>query len=312
MKFITLFCVILLMCSSCATMLNSRFTDVDVITNEPSLVIMDQDTFLTFKNKTQLYLERKNEPALITVQTDSIRKEILLYPKNSGTYYLNFIYNFGLGTIKDNKSPKRWDYDRKVHVDMSNDRPEYFPFFYQRNKGDIYIQAFIPYFNSFYFQPEGQSVQASAGFLGIGAGVEYYYRADRYFALNWQAMIDFPVFFPVPLDRFEAYEELSSSYWGLTHNHRIKRLSIGYGLSYAKNVYFFNPGTDIPNSGPNIRRISFSPGFVFPVQYQLGRLFHMGIVYRPSFYRTNVDPSNRYEHVISIDFAWKFKYRRFE
>lgn len=304
----------LLYCTSCATILNSRMTDVDVITTEPSQVIVEQDTFLTHKNKAQLYFKRQKEPVQITVQSDSIRKELTLSPKNSGAYYLNIPYTYGVGMLIERKSPKRWTYDRRVYVDMSNDHPVYYDFFYWRNKGDLYIQAFLPYINSFYLQPEEESTQVKTGFLGIGIGLEYYYKNNRYLALNVQAQTNFPIFVPAPINYSEGgYETLNTSYWSLSHNHRIGRLSLGYGLSYAKNSYRYEASTlePIPPTEYSRRRVSYSPGFVFPMYYQLGRLFHLGVIYRPSFYRANVDPAYRYEHVISVDFAWKFKYNGF-
>lgn len=51
-------------------------------------------------------------------------------------------------------------------------------------------------------------------------------------------------------------------------------------------------------------------GFVFPTYFQFGEYFSVGVIYRPTFYRPDLTDKFAYEHLISVDFAWKIRLKK--
>lgn len=49
----------------------------------------------------------------------------------------------------------------------------------------------------------------------------------------------------------------------------------------------------------------YSVGFIFPLYIQAGEYFNIGLLYGPSFLTIKPTTEFKYEHLISIDFAWK-------
>lgn len=104
---------------------------------------------------------------------------------------------------------------------------------------------------------------------------------------------------------------MNSIYGNLTNNHRFKKYIIGYGLSFGQNTWRLNYGIaepdTLPPSRPPVTISSQSLGFVFQNYIQTGKRFHLGIVYRPSILNLNMEPRWQYEHLISLDLAWKIR-----
>jgi len=100
-------------------------------------------------------------------------------------------------------------------------------------------------------------------------------------------------------------ETFRSAFIGLTNNHRYCIYAFGYGLSYSNNYYnyylFGPPGEDYKKT------IDYSPqaiGLMLTGYFFIGKSFELGVIYRPNLY--NIDRKKfHYEHLISIDFAWK-------
>ena len=105
-------------------------------------------------------------------------------------------------------------------------------------------------------------------------------------------------------------EYCSSVFLSLTNNHRFKLFSIGYGLSYSHNSWTltYNTGYSFENS-PYVAQkyIGNTFGLIFTGYWVTKTSFSLGVIYRPSFIRLNTSPTFKYEHLISIDFAWRIR-----
>ena len=115
---------------------------------------------------------------------------------------------------------------------------------------------------------------------------------------------------------------MSSTYVSLSNNHKIQQFSLGYGLSFTKNTwnitdygrwdYEYDEQDEIipPLIKDPITKSHFAFGLIFPIYFQLSEHFNIGVVYRPTFYRPNMTDKFSYEHLISVDFAWKIRLKK--
>lgn len=206
---------------------------------------------------------------------------------------------------------------RTIEPRISKFYTDYFAETYPRSKNDINFVCSVPYVNSFYFQPQDYGEKSSTGFFGISAGIEYFYHPNRYISLRTIATTDFLVPVPAAVDYFGPHEKMSSTYLSLTDNLKIKRFSLGYGLNYSINNWTFIDDSYHPNQIDSssydhieIKRKSQNFGLTTDVYFQFGRFFFVGLIYRPTLYRIQPKAEFKYEHLISLDFAFKFALRK--
>jgi hypothetical protein len=168
----------------------------------------------------------------------------------------------------------------------------------------------LPHINSFQLSPENEGTKINTGFWGISLGLDYYHSKQQFINIGFSSVLDFFVPFPAPVDISGEHELMSSSYIGLSNNHKLGRIALGYGLSYARNSWDFRyydmfdppPPTRVP-----VKKSHHSFGLIFPTYLQLGDLFNIGGIYRPTFFRPTMNRKFEYEHLISVDFACKIR-----
>jgi hypothetical protein len=171
------------------------------------------------------------------------------------------------------------------------------------------LRLSVPYINSFYLQPTGElDAKANTGFWGLGVGLLFRHASSQYLGLEASVATDLPVPMIGAVDFYGEHEFMTSYAVDLTNNHVWRRFSLGYGLSYGMNRwdvrYFYDPEVPAPPRAP-IERRGHSLGPVFPAHYALNERFAVGLVYRPYLYRFGAESGFRYEHVISVDIAWR-------
>jgi hypothetical protein len=168
----------------------------------------------------------------------------------------------------------------------------------------------LPWINSFFLQPSLESAKSNTGFWGFSVGLDYYYTETRFFNLSFYAVSDFFVPVPAAVDISGEYDSMSSLYTSITHNHKLGRFYLGYGISIANNTwahkYSSSFGAPPPSRDP-ISKTGISGGFMTDAYYQFGKHFFAGIVYRPSFISADQKTEFKYEHLISLELAWKIK-----
>jgi len=304
-----LFLLFIISLQSCASILNSNYVSVDVRTTEPAKVILQQDTFSTKNNKVALTVRRQADPLLLTVQTDSITKEIEVSSKISSIVYLNFFWLYGF--IADLNNPNRFTYPRSIQLDMSTDLPDY-TINYLPQKGEIYFMLSIPYVNNFLVSPRINQPKyyLSSGLFGIGGSVDFYYKDDRYLKVGSAVALNSFLsssFGQEPVATFE------SVYLSLSMHRKISPLSYGLGVTYGQNAWGLNDVENIDVNGDVYHSYEGGSESVFGIyssaQLQMTDAFHIGFIYRPTFLQNSGNTIFKYEHLISLDFAWKFRLR---
>lgn len=295
--------------NSCASIMNQPRMDITIYTTEPSKIIVNSDTMNTNDNKATFQVERKNEVINIMAVTDSLSKKITIEPENSFMYWSNIVCNYGIGMLVDKDNPKRYSYPQRIHINSADTISEYYGFSQANNKGELYLHLSLPHINSFQLKPENELTKVNTGFWGLTIGLDYYHSRNQFFSASVSGVSDFFVPIPAPITIMGKYELMSSGYFSLSNNHRVGCFTFGYGLSYARNTWDFRYD-DLDSTAPirdPVKRSHNALGLVFPNYFQLGEYFNIGVVYRPTFYRFSMTDNFLYEHIISLDFAWKIR-----
>ena len=314
--------IVSLFMTSCATILNQPYKNVKVNTTEPSKIIHRYDTITTVNNKANLLAERKNETLSIVAMTDSITKTIEIKPRNSFWWWFNIPYTYGIGMLVDMDNPKRYSYPNRIYINSADTISKYYDYNQSDNKGELHLHLSLPWVNSFNLNPKNEGRKVNTGSWGLSIGLDYFHSNNQFISLGASGVMDF--FLPVPaaVDLYGEHELMSSTYLSLSNNHKIRRFTIGYGLSFARNTWSFrdhggyneyNEEQDeiiLPLLKDPVTKSHFAFGLIFPTYFQLSEHFNIGVVYRPTFYRPNMTDKFSYEHLMSIDFAWLIRLKK--
>lgn len=300
-----------LLLASCASLTNQKWTRSTIYTTEPTKIVFRNDTIKTLKNKAKLTLERKNAPLEIIAITDSLNKKVTINAINSFAYWGNIPCNYGIGMLVDKNNPKRYTYPKEVYLNSSDTINRFFSYEQGNNKGQLLLHLSLPYINIFQLTPVNEDTKRNTGFCGISIGLDYFHSRNQYVNISASGVMD--LFAPMgPIDISGEYELMSSAYFSLSNNHKIKRFSFGYGLSYVENTWDFrNYGEDetAPTREP-VKKTNNALGLIFSSYFQAIPHFYIGVIYRPTFLRLDIAPTFKYEHLISIDFAWKIRLKK--
>ena len=275
----TLFILIVsIFITSCATIVNQPYKYVTVHTTEPSNIIFEHDTIGTVENKAHLKVERKNESFLIIAMTDSLTKSIRIEPKNSIMYWSNIFFNYGIGMLVDANNSKRYSYPGKVYINSTDARDNYLTYGEANNKGELYLHLSLPLINPFRMILENGETKVKAGVGGVTYGLDYYHSKKQFINLGITELFGGLTF------KNSELEVLTSKYISFSNNHKIGRFSTGYGLSCAKNTWWFGrlgwfyiPIAECVES-------HYTFGLIFPNYFQLSEHLNIGIVYKPGLF----------------------------
>jgi hypothetical protein len=298
----------LILCS-CASLLNRPTQRIDIVTNKHADVRINGEVLLNAKKRTKFIALRDIRPIEVSIFNDSISKDLLLDSRNSFAYYLNIYPSLGLGFLVDKDSPKRYAYPKRIYVDMTNKLNTFTTYNPEISKGSLQLHYSMPWINNFFLNPINEnSSKTNTGFMGVMVGLDYYYSANRFFNLSASSVMDFFMPFPGAVDFSGEFDFMNSTFLIISNNYRIKRFSLGYGISYSKNTWahkYFDQWDPPPPTRDPITISDNSFGLIFPFYVQLGEYFDIGLLYRPSIFTIKPKTVFKYDHLISIDFAWK-------
>lgn len=318
--------------TSCVSIFNNKDTRVFLYTENPTKVVYKGDTIQTEYrngfNALHLTVPRSKDSLSLTVVSDSVDKVIRIPSKISSTYHLEALSTLGYSLLINWKSPKRYTYKsplvlndnlnpiKNIPAELKKDlaeRKKLLPSLdgdrFRTYKGDIFLNLTFPTVNYFTIKPSNKKRKDSFGFLGIGLGLDYYYQNNRFLSLIMSGSMDneFPV--PVGIDYFdEIHEHIYSLDVLITHNHKYKRFTYGYGLAFAQNTWNYNGGY----TGIHHKKHTSALGAGIRSHYYLSSKFTVGLIYRPTFVvlKSSDNKTFKYEHLLSIDFALKFRVKK--
>lgn len=317
--------IVILFMTSCATLINKQEYPLEIRTNINNSKVQLNDT--TYDLPATIKIRRSKSDLVMTLLSDTLRQKFIVKSSPNGAFlYGNLIWAefCPIAYLIDYSNSKRFYYGKSVYLNVNNVDSiiipkiskaiiDYRSKIYPTKAGQINLVLSIPYANSFYLQPPLELTKTNTGFWGCSVGIEYYYKDNKYLNFSANRATDF--FLPVigAIDIEGEYDMMSTSYVSLTNNYKFKRFTIGYGINYSTNTWdhrFYGSYDDIPPLREPIRRVSKSFGITLNGYHQVSKHFFVGAIYRPTFLRIKPELAFKYEHLISLDFAYKFKIKK--
>lgn len=209
-----------------------------------------------------------------------------------GDWNLNTRKKPGAGSLISRKKPGAWQTKRAARFQGSF------------MKGRVNISLSLPWSQLFSIYPVSTGIRRNiGGFIGIGAGIEYFYRDKRGIALELNGLEGFPqIIFALPVPN----ETLSAINISLSEYLHFRRFTIGYGLNAAQLEYEYGP-PHLPGYGTSylgsaeISDKYWAAGIMIAAYLNITPKMIFGISYRPTFYRFGAIRPWGYEHTLALD-----------
>ena len=300
------------MFSSCALLFNKPTTNVDIYSKTPQKFVYKEDTLSTDLNGVRIQPVRAPKNLELKILTDSGSCSVKIRPTLSNYFLYDLLFFYGIPlAIIDLNTPKMFDYPQKILLTPENPEKKFSKLVNYNHQGEWYVNLSFPHINYYNFAPSANWRTVQEGFFGLSLGADYYYANHSFLNFTVGHTNDFPFPFPALVDYFGPYYGTRSFYSTISTNFKYYFLSIGAGLSTSYNMWYYHSYFGLPYLNANRDRNYMTFGMVFPAYLQLGKIFQLGVVYRPTFVQFGKTTANfRYDHVISIDFAWKFNIYR--
>lgn len=318
---------LLTLLTSCATLFSKKTYEMEIHSNTYTKVKV-YDSVFDLPAKVEVRRSKENLPMVFS--SDTVSRTYFIQPSVKPGYLfgnLSFVHFAPVGYLVDLTNHKRYYYGKSILVN-SNDSltintnvtknyrrfkkrvHHHFTKEHETSSGQLYAIVGLPGLNSFLFKPVDEATRNSTGFLGIAGGLEYFYTENKFVGVYASGVMNFPFPVPAPVSYNEPHEFLDALTVGLTNNHKLNRFTLGYGLQYSKNTWTLSNNDDdeeVEVSTEHIHKKNKSLGLMANGYFQFTQKFFVGLSYKPSLLALGNTPKLNYEHVISLDFVWKFK-----
>ncbi|WP_462250321.1 hypothetical protein [Ferruginibacter sp.] len=299
--------VLLFFLSSCATIINQPLQNIFIATDKNIKVISVEKAVLMDSSKhtnarKEYFVKRSNTPLVITVQTDSTKKVIVLKPKNSFAYWYNIAANYGIGMLIDRDNVKRFTYQQSSYVSVE-DSSITIKRFAPIKKGAINLSLSLP-FTTVFNMIDSSGKYNSAGIYGLEAGIDYFYSTNHFLSVNIGAATD------VFAEHFGPgyYETGSTIYASVKNNNAVGSFDLGYGINVSKLTWSkitLDSATTFYKRKSNI-----NIGLSLSAQYRVANNCRLGVLYQPGLLNTSFKPAVSYQHYISFNCTWKLRIKK--
>lgn len=237
--------------TSCATVMTRRNYKVAVSSNANNAKVKILDS--TYHLPANIRMQRSKKDLQLQLISDTLMRSFLIKTSpNPAFLYGNLLWMqvSPVAYLIDFTNQKRFYYGKSVYLNTNDTntvlRPpvskvyyDYYSKTYPTHKGQINFVLSLPWINSFYLQPEHESSKSNTGFWGISAGVEYFYKDNKYLSMSGHGASDFFIPVPATVDISGEYEMMSTIYLSFTDNYKFRRFTMGYGVNYSKNIWDF-------------------------------------------------------------------------
>jgi len=286
---------------SCATLLNGPTQNIRIaadkkiknISVENALFV---DSLAREPHGSGTYSVRRSlAPLSIHAQLDSGEKIIRIWPHNSIAWWVN-IENYGAGMLVDRKNPKRYAYRHWNYLTLK-DTMIVWRRFAPVPKGTVYGSLSVSLANTFSMRsPQGRSI--TGGPIGLGLGIDYFYKSDRFLSFSAGAATSAFV------DHIgKGYYNVGRTFFGAVRNNLIiGSFDLGYGLSVSDLLWSKFTISDTVNRDRSFRNSGI--GFSFSAHYLLGKYLRFGILYQPTLFSIDRSSSFGYQHYLSAGLIW--------
>ena len=293
--------------TSCATLLNGPTQNIRIAGDEKIRNISVENTFFADslpgdqRGSGTYAVRRSGTPLSVHARLDSGEKIIRIWPHNSIAWWVN-IENYGAGMLVDRKNPKRFAYRHWNYLTLKDTTIAWRRFAPVR-KGAVNGSLSLSFVNAFSMRsPEGRSI--TGGPLGLGIGIDYFYRTGRFLSFSAGAATSAFV------EHFgKGYYNTGRTFFGSVRNNLIiGSFDLGYGLSVSDLSWSKITLGDTVNLNRTVRNPGL--GFSFSAHYQLGRYLRFGMLYQPALFTIDRSLSYGYQHYLSAGLTWSLPIRR--
>jgi hypothetical protein len=337
MRLILSLLVLVLISSSCSTLFNGREKQVKIHTEYPATVHYQKGQTKTTNNKAFLTVKRSKDTIQFSVERDSTLKTFSVNKRISPSFWANALalHTSPLLLLVDVTNSKRFTYPTDIYMDSLESKRGYHTYERIIPQNTWELQINLPLLNIMRHTDPYGFYNAEDGFLGLGIGINYFYKGNTYFNLSAQTQLIDNGFFSF-LTRHRKEKSDYFRQFSLSHNHRIKKFHVGYGISYGfhtknysvevkngedplSSTLYATSNNSIPKKVENIG-YSVNPGIFedksitvrtlglwVPISYELSKEFNLSFQYRPTFHRLNDEKNIRYEDLYSVGLAYRLR-----
>lgn len=132
----------LLLCSSCASILNRKEVNVKIYAPDSTKVVFNNQTQSTNDGEIIISPKRSKDSLRFTLKNDTISTDFSVKRKISGWFFFNILHNYGLGMLVDLTNDKRFTYKNRFNFKIDCISNEFYisnekviPF----KKGDFFV-----------------------------------------------------------------------------------------------------------------------------------------------------------------------------
>lgn len=304
---------IVLLLSSCATLLHQSTADINILSTESDLkVCLNNDSSRWMQIPAKITVQRSEKGINLTVKNDSTKASFYLQSNLSPAFWLGNLFSTGLvGYAIDMTNDKRYTYPKTLMVKSVNGSllfttkrtPENKPL-----KNSLSLSISIPEGNWLHINNGDRSFNQH-GFLGLACGLEYYFCNQYYLSSNAGFLTDFRSPIPVPLIYVGPYSKSYASYIDFQLGSYYNKLYFGAGLQLNETWYYEREVIKISPQKVDIlkysnRQLNF--GMAFSSSYRFSNRFSLGINYYPSFvtlHRKKFDLT--YSHLLFFELGFR-------
>jgi hypothetical protein len=294
--------------SSCASVFNSP-THVVAVRTSPLVekILVNRNVYNVYNGEVKVHVQRAKDPLIIGFTgRDSIR-HIYIQPRSSFIYLAGALSTAGLTCLVERNHPKRYTHQKNIYLEQAANSIT-LRRFGPTQKGILQFELSMPYMN--YLQVQTTTGKAHRfGFMGLGGGINYFYKDNRFLSISGGVAADIPIPFPAPLDYGPGmHEQASSVFISARHNHMGRSFEFGYGFSYSKFAWTMFDHTTVPAvAGQHILTEAF--GLSLVARYRPTKNLRVGILYQPALSKSNSNPGLTYQHLLSLEIAVKLRLR---
>ncbi len=310
------------MISSCATLITRREYTLNVSSDLANAKAEIFDS--TYCLPANVEIKRSRKDLQIKLIGDKIEKAYVIKSSPNAAFLYGNLICYPIFPIVygiDLTNQKRFYYGKSIFLNSADTtgiiRPkiskscyDYWSKTYETKKGQVNLVYSLPWVNSFYLHPKQEGPKINTGFWGISAGLEYFYKKNKYVSLTGSAVMDFFIPFPAAVDFSGEVESMNSLYASLTDNYKFRRFSLGYGVNFSRNTWqlvYYDRFDPPPPTREPVKKSDNSIGLTFDAYHQVGKRFYIGLIYRPTLANIYPDFEFKYGHLISLDFKWKLR-----
>jgi hypothetical protein len=312
--YLFLFTFVTILFSSCATVFNGSSHKVHFATNiEAEQITVNKRTKRLVDGGTTFEADRKKEPLLVSIKGKDSAYQVSIKSRNTPSYLYDVIFTAGLAAIIGREDPRRYGYRNYIYVEKKGDAIRLYRFA-PTPKGTVNVNFSMPYLNYLHLSTT-ENYKDIAGFFGLSAGVDYFYKQNTYLSLQGGAAATAIEAVPVPVKYAGKHEHASTLFASIRNNHTIRSFDFGYGLSFSK--YYWKQHDDDDPLFATKEMKSSAMGLSLTTQYRITKNFRMGFLYQPSFFTlnktayANSDRNNfSYQHLLSLELVFKFMARK--